>query len=77
MQCWRCSHKSPLPPGLSPGHLVQGVQLAMGSAQEAYRSAGAAEAVQLWVEEGVGHECTPAMWRAAGEWMDTHLRPGE
>lgn len=76
-----CSHKaSPsLTPALpSPALLccaLQGVHLAVGLARQVYAQLGTPEALQLFVDKAVGHECTPPMWRETRLWLDKHLHP--
>jgi hypothetical protein len=45
----------------------------MVAARAAYAAQGAPGALQLFVEKGKGHECTPAMWAQAAAWLDKYL----
>ena len=60
---------------LDPRCPLEGVQAALGPAAAAYAAAGAPEALRLFVDPGVGHACTPAMWAQAHVWLDAHLLP--
>lgn len=53
--------------------LLQGVEQALEPARAAYEAAGAADKLELFVERGVGHECTPAMWARTYAFLDRHL----
>eukprot|EP00887_Chlorella_sp_A99_P002427 scaffold10.g2427.t1 len=53
-----------------------GVAPAVERAREAYAAAGAESNLRLFVEPGVGHVCTEAMWRETHAWLDAHLLPG-
>uniref|UniRef100_A0A1D2A7I5 AB hydrolase-1 domain-containing protein n=1 Tax=Auxenochlorella protothecoides TaxID=3075 RepID=A0A1D2A7I5_AUXPR len=57
-----------------PRCVIDGVYSSMQAAVEAYAAAGAEDAVDLIVEEGVGHVCTPTMWTAAFDWLDEKLQ---
>ncbi|GAB4814129.1 hypothetical protein N2152v2_001175 [Parachlorella kessleri] len=52
---------------------LQGVEVALVPTRATYAALGAADKVQLFVEAGVGHECTATMWAHASSWLDTHL----
>lgn len=52
---------------------IEGVELAMGCAGEAYAELGVPENLALSVEAGVGHAKTRKMTAAANAWMDRHL----
>ncbi len=54
-------------------HPMQGVDVVLVAARAAYATRGAPEALQLFVEEGRAHECTPTMWAKAIAWLDKHL----
>ncbi len=45
---------------------MQGVEEAMQAARAAYEQQGAADKLRLFVDPGVGHECTNAMWDQVG-----------
>jgi hypothetical protein len=55
--------------------LLQGVDIAVAAARAAYAAAGAPEKLRLFVEPGVGHDCTPAALAEVAAWMDAHLKP--
>ena len=62
---------------LDPRCPLEGLRLAVDAARPAYAAAGAPENLQLFVDPGVGHECTEAMWREVDAWMDKHLLLGQ
>ena len=77
-----CPPLSPLPTPSLPYQLSrfypspqQGVRLAVEAARPAYEQHGAGGALQLYVQPGVGHECTAEMWGRAAAWLDRHLLP--
>lgn len=41
----------------------------------AYAAAGAADRFGCFIEPGVGHELSPAMWERTKAWFSKHLRP--
>lgn len=63
------------PSRLVPPACLQGVEAALVAAREAYAAAGAADKLQLYIEPGVGHECTNGMWQRSMAFFDAHLRP--
>lgn len=58
---------------LDPRCPLEGVKAALEPAAAAYAAAGAPDALRLFVDPGVGHACTAAMWAEVHEWMDGHL----
>lgn len=58
---------------LDPRCPLEGLHLAVAAARTAYEAAGVPENLQLFIDRGVGHECTEAMWQEVDAWMDKHL----
>lgn len=54
---------------------VEGVRLCYGTAENAYRSAGASDRLKLMVAEDTGHQVTEAQKIAALEWFVRWLKP--
>jgi len=52
---------------------LPGVELAFQQARKKYREMGVEENLELFVEPGVGHQCTGMMWQKASEFLDKHL----
>jgi len=56
---------------------VQGIRLALKSAESAYSEQGVPQNVKLYVDMEAGHELTSAMMEQVERWMDSHLlQPG-
>ena len=51
----------------------QGVYAAMQAAMLEYDELGAEDALDLIVEEETAHECTPTMWSAVLDWLQSAL----
>jgi alpha-beta hydrolase superfamily lysophospholipase len=54
---------------------LQGVREAADAAQRAYEQAGARDRFRLIVQDGAGHEFTPAAQRATLDWLVRWLKP--
>ena len=52
---------------------LQGVEAAAMEATKAYAVHGALDKFELYVEPGVGHECTASALAKVEAWMDRHL----
>ena len=58
---------------LDGGSPIDEVRRGIETIARAYRAAGAAEKFSHFIEPGVGHELSAAMWARAGAWFDKHL----
>jgi len=52
---------------------VEGIRLAYEKAKDMYIAFDAEDAIELYVEEDAGHECTKSMMNKIDTWMDLHL----
>ena len=55
--------------------MAQGVRIALLEARKAYEACGAPSALRLFVDPGVGHEATPAMWWQVDAFLQETLLP--
>jgi dienelactone hydrolase len=59
---------------LDSGSPVEEVRRGIETIARAYRAAGAADKFSHFIEPGVGHELSAAMWTRASRWFAKHLR---
>ena len=59
---------------LDDGSPIAEVRQGVETIARAYQKAGAAEKFSHFIEPGVGHELSEAMWRCAHKWFEKHLR---
>lgn len=52
---------------------IEGVHAAIAAAAQEYAALGAPHAIRLFVEQGIGHEMTPAMWRQIDAFFEATL----
>jgi len=56
------------------GSPIEEVRMAMPVIADAYAKAGAADRFSHFIEPGVGHVLSNAMWAKASAWFERHLR---
>jgi hypothetical protein len=56
---------------------MEGVRKCYAAAEAAYKNAGAAERLRMIIAPDTGHAVTEAQRKAALEWFDRWLKPGE
>jgi fermentation-respiration switch protein FrsA (DUF1100 family) len=52
---------------------IEEVRSGVETIAKAYREAGHPEAFEAFIEPGVGHVLSPAMWDRTRDWFERHL----